>query len=123
MKKLILLIITLIGIISWQSCQYEWIDPVDPVLPEVVSFSADIIPLFEKSCNSTGCHATGGIPPDLTPAKAYSDLFARNQIDLATPENSKLYTKCASGGSMFKYTKPGDPELILKWIQEGAKNN
>jgi hypothetical protein len=123
MKKIILLIITLIGIMSWQSCQYEWLDPIDPEVPDVVSFSVNIQPIFDRSCNNAGCHASGGTSPDLTPANAYADLFAENMIDLATPENSILYKKCASGGSMNKYTEPGDPDIILKWIQQGALNN
>jgi hypothetical protein len=123
MKKFILLIITLIGITAWQSCQYEWIDPIDPDLPEVVSFSVDIIPIFNEGCNATGCHATGGVAPDLTPENAYASLFATGMIDLDTPEDSRLYTKCAPGGSMNTHTQPGDPELILQWITEGAENN
>lgn len=123
MKKLILLIITFIGIFSWQSCQYDWLDPIDPDIPDVVSFAVDIQPIFDRSCNNAGCHATGGTSPDLTPANAYADLFAENTIDLAAPENSVLYKKCASGGSMNKYTMPGDAEIILTWIQDGALNN
>jgi hypothetical protein len=123
MKKLILLIVTFLGIMTWQSCQYDWINPVDPDIPDIVSYSADIQPIFDRSCNNAGCHATGGTSPDLTPANSYADLFAENLIDQATPENSVLYKKCASGGSMYKYTEPGDPEIILKWIQDGALNN
>jgi len=123
MKKLVLCIFMLAGILSFQSCQYEWIDPIDTVIPDVVSFAGDIQPIFDRSCNSTGCHATGGIAPDLTPANAYSDLFAKSQIDVANPANSKLYMKCADGGSMAKFTKPGDADLILKWIEQGALSN
>jgi hypothetical protein len=123
MKKSILLIISLLAVMGWQSCQYDWVDPIDPVIPDVVSFSADIIPIFNRSCNNVGCHAAGGVAPDLSPANAWADLFAEEQIDLAVPENSILYKKCATGGSMAKYTQAGDAEIILKWIQEGALNN
>lgn len=123
MKKFILLIVTLIGMAAWQSCQYEWVEPVQTIIPEVVSFSADIQPIFNESCNNAGCHAPGGTAPDLTAANAYNDLFSMSLIDLTTPENSILYKKVASGGSMNKYTKTGNPEIILKWIQEGALNN
>lgn len=123
MKRFILLIITLVGFASLQSCQYDWLDPIDPVIPDVVSYSANIQPIFDRSCNSSGCHATGGVAPDLTPANAYNDLIAKNQINTASPESSRLYTKCAPGGSMNKFCQPGDPEIILKWIQEGALNN
>jgi hypothetical protein len=124
MKKIILLIIALIGILAWQSCQYEWVDPVDYVPPppgDTTSFSLEIIPIFTARCES--CHSSDGIPPDLSPDNAYNDLFATGMIDVATPENSILYIKVNTGGSMNKYTKVGDPELILQWIKEGAKNN
>lgn len=123
MKKLILLTFSLLTIFSWQSCQYEWVDPIDPVIPDVVSFSGDVIPIFNRACNMGGCHSAGGIPPDLTPANAYADLFAKNQVNLSNPESSVLYVKCAPGGSMNKFCSPGDPEIMLKWIQEGALNN
>jgi len=123
MKRFILVTIILAGLVSLQSCQYDWLDPIDPVIPDVVSYSVDIQPIFDRSCNSSGCHAAGGVAPDLTPANAYNDLTAKNMINTATPESSRLYTKCATGGSMNKYTQPGDPEIILKWIQEGALNN
>lgn len=124
MKKIILLIVALVGILAWQSCQYEWLDPVDYVPPppgDTTSFSLEILPIFADRCAS--CHSTGGVAPDLTPDNAYADLFAENLIDVATPENSILYTKCAPGGSMNKYTQVGDPETILQWIKEGALNN
>jgi hypothetical protein len=124
MKKIILLIVTLVGIIAWQSCQYEWVDPVDPVIPDVVSFAADIQPIFNDGCNNAGCHSTGGVAPDLSPSKAYADLIAMNLIDVADPEKSILYLEIATGGSMAKYAPPGDPDdIILKWIKEGALNN
>lgn len=123
MKKFILLIITLVGIALLQSCSYDWLDPIDPVVPDVVSYSANIQPIFDRSCNNSGCHSTGGVAPDLTPANSYSDLMNKNLVNTATPESSKLYTKCAAGGSMNKFTQPGDPDIILKWIQEGALNN
>ncbi len=126
MKKILLIVIAITGIMVWQSCQYDWYDPVDYIPPppgDTTYFSLEIIPIFNNSCNSGSCHGAGGIPPDLSPANAYADLFARNQIDTVTPENSKLYIKCAPGGSMNKYCQPGDPELILQWIKEGALNN
>lgn len=123
MKKFILLIITLLGFLSWQACQYEWIEPLQTPIPEVVSFSSHVMPIFDKSCNASGCHSTGGIAPDLTPANAYSSLFANNLIDKAAPENSKLYQEVKTGGGMNKFAQPSDPEIILKWIQQGAQNN
>jgi len=124
MKKTLLILAIFTSLMAWQSCQYEWLDPVDYVPPppgDTTSFSLEVVPVFTASC--TSCHSTGGISPDLTPANAYADLFAEDLIDVAIPENSILYIKMATGGSMNKYTKVGDPELVLQWIKEGALNN
>ena len=124
MKKIIPLIFTLIGLALLQSCQYDWLEEAPaPPLPEVVSYAADIQPIWNKSCNNAGCHSVGGFAPDLTPANSYNALFAENLVDTASPENSVLYKKVNTGGSMAFYAKPGDAELILKWIQDGALNN
>jgi hypothetical protein len=123
MKKIIILIISLLSVMSWQSCQYDWVVPEEVIVPDVVSFSADIIPIFDRGCNMSGCHSVGGFAPDLTPANAYADLFAENQIDLNTPKNSILYRKIIQGGSMYIYTQPGDADIILKWIEDGALDN
>jgi hypothetical protein len=123
MKKLLLIISVFTIVIAWQSCQYEWIEEEPIVVPDTVSFTADIIPIFNTGCNASVCHGAGGEAPELTPENAYTSLFAENTIDVATPENSVLYKKVNTGGSMNKYSQPGDPELILKWIQQGALNN
>jgi hypothetical protein len=123
MKKSILLIFTLVGIIYLQSCQYAWLEePPAPPLPDTVSYSADIQPIWDKSCNSTGCHAPGGFSPDLTSANSYSQLWADGLVDTAIPANSVIYQKIAVGSMKF-YAKPGDAELVLKWIEDGALNN
>jgi hypothetical protein len=123
MRKHILLIITLVGFAFLQSCQYDWLDPIDPVVPDVVSYSADIQPIFDHGCNASGCHATGGVAPDLSTANSFADIMAKGMVNTGTPETSRLYTKVAAGGSMNKYSQPGDADLILKWIQDGALNN
>ena len=123
MKKIILILALFAGFLAWQSCEYEWVETEAVVIPDTVSFANDIIPIFDRGCDASVCHGTGGIPPILTPEEAYTSLFEENQIDLNTPENSILYTKMAPGGSMNKYTQPGETELVLKWIQQGALNN
>jgi hypothetical protein len=123
MKKSILLIFTLVGIIYLQSCQYAWLEePPAPPLPDTVSYSADIQPIWDKSCNKSGCHAPGGFSPDLTEANSYSQLWADELVDTAMPASSVIYQKIADGSMKF-YAKPGDAELVLKWIEDGALNN
>lgn len=101
-------------------------------LPEVVSFTDHIVPVFEgtgvgveitgKGRDCTGCHS-GSVPPDLTAENAYLNLTSGGFLDLDVPESSKLYVKMAPGGSMYKYTNDIDVEYILEWIKQGALEN
>ncbi len=104
------------------SCQNKKI--TNPV-PVNVSFSKDIMPIFNQSCNTAGCHAPGYTAPDLTSSNAYADLLKDNLVDTQTPENSTLYKR------MVDNTQPMPPagvltyasSVVLVWIQEGAKDN
>jgi hypothetical protein len=122
MKSLkILLFIALAGIVL-SSCEYEWIQPEKKPIPTEVSFSGDIMPIFDNGCNTGVCHGAGATPPDLTAANAYNSLTDGGFVDADTPEASVIYTTMKSG-SMKTYTDPGDEEIVLAWIQQGAKNN
>ncbi len=115
------LFICLFGLLS---CEYEIIEPVKIDLPTEISFTNDVIPVFNNSCNMTGCHTQGHFKVDLTPANAYADIFAKNLIDTANAENSILYSKLVeTGSSHLDKSEPGEPEIILEWIKQGAKNN
>ena len=99
-----------------------------PVLPATVSFQGNILPLFASNCSTTGCHA-GSSPAanlDLTAVNAYVRLFAKKEIDTVNPSNSFLYMTMNSTGTPMPPTgKLGanDIGLVLKWIQQGARNN
>ena len=114
--------------LAFASCEYERVEPVE-IDPEIkISFNDEILPIFstpvgnQKSCNSSGCHATGYFAPDLTDENAYSSLFENDMIDTVTPENSVLYESMNSG-TMQAYSTPEATETILQWIEQGAKNN
>ena len=91
-----------------------------------VSFSADIIPIFDKSCSLSGCHSPGGKSPDLTAANAFNSLSVGNYFDVNNPENSTIYlwitgkrsTQMPPTGINLDYNA-----LILAWIKQGAQNN
>ena len=117
----LLLFIALAGLVL-SSCEYEWIQPEKKPIPTEVSFSGDIMPIFDNGCNAGVCHGAGATPPDLTEANAYNALLDGSYVDINTPEASILYTTMKSG-SMKTYTNPGDEDIILAWIQQGAKNN
>jgi hypothetical protein len=103
-------------------CEYEVVEPDRTPVTEEVLFSGKIIPIFNASCNFSGCHSAGAVPPDLTPAGAYASLMGLNQIDTVNPANSILY-KSMTTGSMKNYSNADQAKLILAWIEQGAKNN
>lgn len=119
MKKAAFLLVCMI----LASCKSDIIEPVTPIIPDQVSFSGNIVPIFNLSCNTTGCHAPGGKSPDLTSPVAYENLILYGLVDVDDPAGSGIYTKITAGGSMATYAKPGDAEMILKWIEQGADNN
>lgn len=123
MKTIILLIIALVGFATLHSCTYDWYEPIEPDIPDVVSYSVNIQPIWDDGCNDSGCHAAGGTSPDLTKENSYNSLWSNGLINTTDPYNSKIYTKCAPNGSMNKYTEPGDYQMILAWLEQGAKNN
>ena len=109
------------------ACTYDFIvkeelPPVDTTVP--VSFSTQIVPIFTNSCVS--CHKTGGQAPDLTAANAYNSIQSMKLVNTAAPVTSKIYTEPlkanATVHSWKKYTD-AEAQLVLTWIQQGAKNN
>lgn len=122
MKRLLKYMIPVVLVLALASCEYESVKPVEINPDTEISFKDDIIPIFNQSCNSSGCHSTGDFAPDLTPENAYEDLFATNQIDTVTPENSNLYESMTTG-SMKTYSTAEATATILQWIEQGANNN
>ncbi len=117
MKKIFTLAV-IVAMIS--GCQYLHIVP-DPI-PADVSFSTNVAPIFTANC--IGCHTSGGQVPDLTAANAWNSLTSQNLVDTSNPTASILYVKINTGamppGGSLSQTQI---EMILKWIQQGAKNN
>jgi hypothetical protein len=115
-------------LIALSGCYYDQVLPAKPSVGDVgnVTFSADIIPIFNASCNVTGCHSAGGHKPNLSAANAYSSLINGGYINKTTPESSLLYqwmegkkgTPMPVSGSNATYNAK-----VLKWIELGALNN
>lgn len=91
-----------------------------------VSFTGDIVPIFNNSCNTSGCHSSGGKSPDLSEASAYTALAGGNYFNTGDAKNSELY--------LWMTGKKGVPmpvsginkdynALVLAWIKQGALNN
>jgi hypothetical protein len=106
------------------SCYYDTV--LAPEISGPVSFSQDIIPIFNQSCNMAGCHNAGGTPPDLSPAGAYNALVNGNYINAASPEASELYLWMrGERGLPMPLSGPNATynATVLAWIRQGALNN
>ena len=127
-KKQVLVAILIVTSAYFFSCKKKTTSPSPtPSLPATVSFSNDIMPVFNAHCNTSGCHG-GGSPSaglNLSSNVAYSQLFTKHEIDTSNASNSNLYIEVASGQMPQTGGKLSDYNinLIQKWIQQKAKNN
>lgn len=109
------------------SCYYDEMPP-EPVLPlpETVSYSKDVQPLWDQDCIS--CHKPGTTAPDLTTANSYSALMTNNKYVIpGNVSGSKLHKSLVADGASIMPTegKWSDSKIALvdKWINDGALNN
>ncbi len=91
-----------------------------------VSFASDIVPIFNSSCNISGCHSAGGKAPDLSASNALTSLTVGNYLNTGSPETSTIYL-WMSGKKSTPMPVAGINKdynaLILAWIKQGAQNN
>jgi hypothetical protein len=92
-----------------------------------MSFTNDIIPIFQKSCALSGCHNSGGKAPDLTTANAYKSLTDGGYIKPNDPDNSILMQWLTGKKSPVMPLGSGPNQdinaKVYAWINQGAKNN
>lgn len=127
-KKKLLGFLICLGILFTISCYKDKTVYFDTgaEITRPVSFANDIIPIFNKSCNVSGCHNSGGQKPNLTESRAFSSLTDGNYLNPSSPENSIIYlwmsgkksTPMPVGGINKDYNA-----LILAWIKQGTLNN
>ena len=108
------------------ACTYDFIvkeelPPVDPTV--TILFATQIVPIFTDKC--VACHKTGGQAPDLSAANAFNNIKSMNLTNATTPENSLIYTYPHPSTTMHSWKKytAAEAQLVLTWIQQGAKNN
>jgi hypothetical protein len=95
-------------------------------ITRTVSFAGDIIPIFNKSCNGSGCHSAGGVAPNLTASAAYTALTGGTYINKSNPQNSELYLwMTGKRGTPMPLSGPNKDynALVLAWIKQGGLNN
>lgn len=120
------LLFTLAMAITLSSCYYDQVIEInEPIDVGQVSFAGDIIPIFNESCNVSGCH-NGSVAPNLLPANAYTALINGGYINTANPESSELY-QWMNGEKSLPMPLSGSNATynakVLAWIQQGALNN
>ena len=109
------------------SCYYDEMPPEAPTaIPETVSYTKDIQPLWDQDCIS--CHKPGQTAPDLTAANSYSALLTNNKYVIpGNAAESKLHKSLMGNGAAQMPTsgKWSDSKIALvdKWINDGALNN
>lgn len=126
MKKKYFLPLTLIVVMAAMinACTYDQVVPGE-IEVGTMSFSGDIIPIFNKDCNTSGCH-NGTVAPDLRAANAFNALVNGNYINTGNPENSELYQWMRGNrGLPMPLSGPNATynAKVLAWIQQGASNN
>ncbi len=132
MKILKFILAVIVVALLFGGCKYDFIVPekipvIDPDDPdaEQISFSEDILPIFNDNNNCTSCHKTGGQIPDLTSANAYSSLNTTRYLNSSSPEESRIYSVPAPTTSTHTHKKysAAQAALVLAWIQQGVENN
>jgi hypothetical protein len=126
LKKLITIFFVLF---IFTSCSKDYIVPDPPTVQapippneNKISYAGEIQPIFTAKCLS--CHNVGQTAPVLAAGKSWQSLMSmEGMIDTATPGNSILYKKMATGGSMSAYCTKANADSTYKWIRQGAKNN
>jgi hypothetical protein len=108
------------------ACTYDFI--VKEELPKVdptvsILFATQIVPIFTDKC--VACHKTGGQAPDLSAAAAYNAIKNMNLINTAAPVTSLIYTYPSPSTTLHNWKKysAAEAQLVLTWLQQGAKNN
>jgi len=109
------------------ACTYDFI--VKEELPQVdptvtILFATQVAPIFiSNQYQCTSCHKTGSTAPDLTAANAFNSLNTLKLIDTTAPASSKILTIPGSASHAWAKFSAAESQLILTWIQQGAKNN
>ena len=130
-KLVITAIFSTVAVITFFSCRRDKGVPIAVCnTPQTISFAHDIVPIFQQNCSTFGCH-TGTSPAgnlNLDVSAAYSHIMQTGSgyIDTLNPNFSLLYSQMISISDPMPPTGRLDnckTDLVLKWIQQKAKNN
>lgn len=114
--------------------------PIIPPGNAPISFSADVQPIFTRSCAKSGCHEGPFAPLDLSleQGHAYANLVGvpsrweptLNRVEAGRSDLSYIIIKLEGNGQGARMPFDGPPylpdaeiQLIKDWIDEGASDN
>ncbi|MEI6277595.1 MAG: c-type cytochrome domain-containing protein [Prolixibacteraceae bacterium] len=114
-------LVSVVGLVTLLCCRHDGINvtTLDPVC-----FERDVLPIFQNSCATTGCHSAGGgkagydfsnyasilktiAPSDAQGSKAYQAITGKNFVQFMPPKGA---------------VSENDRIIIRVWIDQGAKN-
>lgn len=125
-SRAFILLFFIVAVMSNRACVSEYLVYEEILIPDTVSFSNDVLPIFTSNCNLNGCHDQGGHIPYLTEEDAYFNLIAYGFVDTTAAETSLLYERLISTTNAMPPDGPLPPaeiEMILVWMQQGARDN
>lgn len=105
----------------FQACYFDVIINEEPNTSEAVSFSKDLVPVFQASCVS--CHDGQITQPDFSSSVLYTNLSTGNYLSVTDPENSTLITKIRSDHPYAGAVTETEIQKLITWMKEGAANN
>ncbi|HYV90768.1 MAG TPA: hypothetical protein VE978_03260 [Chitinophagales bacterium] len=111
---------------SLSSCRKDYFIPPPVDLNTPVSFSQQVVPIFDNSCALSSCHLPGAQVPDLTAENAYDQLLLLGYVDSTNVDGSVLYKRLISTSDPMppdEKLSPDQINLIYAWISQGALNN
>ena len=120
-----LTVVLLVSLVFTSGCYYDEVAIEDNCDVKDVSFSTEVEPIYYTAEKCTSCHITGGSAAflDLSEGNAYANLNDPKYVNLASPEESLIYTQPAMGQGHFKTYSDCEPAIVLQWITEGAQDN
>ena len=97
--------------------------------PDTVYFQNDILPIFQTNCAKSGCHNAASHREGII-LTDYNNIISTGEIIGGNPNHGDIYQSITSSSSSDVMPPPPDAPLtadqiakILKWINQGAKNN
>ncbi len=102
--------------------------PLNPCAPGVVSFEAQILPLFNARCNTAGCHFDASTNSAVL--TNYPGIFSSGSIVPGDTAASELYQRIISSDPDVMMPPPDSTRLtaterarVAEWILQNAPNN